>query len=145
VSTARSGMASGINNTFRQLGVATGIAGFGAIFQSRITDMLDGALASSATAAGPSGTDLARWAATGQTREVAAAVPAGARPRIVEMVPATFASGLNQVFVVGSVLAFTGALLALLLIRRRDFEDGATDLPEARIPDSAPGSPAGAR
>jgi predicted MFS family arabinose efflux permease len=29
----RSGLASGINNTFRQLGIAIGIAGLGAIFQ----------------------------------------------------------------------------------------------------------------
>jgi hypothetical protein len=28
-------MASGINNTFRQVGIATGIAGLGAILQSR--------------------------------------------------------------------------------------------------------------
>src|SRR5207237_3550025 len=33
---ARSGMASGINNTFRQVGVATGIAGLGAVFQHQI-------------------------------------------------------------------------------------------------------------
>jgi predicted MFS family arabinose efflux permease len=32
----RSGMASGINNTFRQVGIATGIAGLGAIFQHKI-------------------------------------------------------------------------------------------------------------
>ena len=32
----RAGMASGINNTFRQVGIATGIAALGAIFQSRI-------------------------------------------------------------------------------------------------------------
>jgi EmrB/QacA subfamily drug resistance transporter len=31
----RAGMASGINNTFRQLGIATGIAALGAIFQSK--------------------------------------------------------------------------------------------------------------
>jgi EmrB/QacA subfamily drug resistance transporter len=30
---SRSGMASGINNTFRQVGIATGIAGLGAVFQ----------------------------------------------------------------------------------------------------------------
>ena len=39
VSTVRqeqAGMASGINNTFRQLGIATGIAGLGAIFASRV-------------------------------------------------------------------------------------------------------------
>ena len=32
----RAGMASGINNTFRQLGIATGIAGLGAIFPSQV-------------------------------------------------------------------------------------------------------------
>ena len=32
----RAGMASGLNNTFRQLGIATGIAGLGAIFASQV-------------------------------------------------------------------------------------------------------------
>src|SRR4051794_6195743 len=34
----RAGMASGINNTFRQIGIATGIAGLGAILQSKAGD-----------------------------------------------------------------------------------------------------------
>ena len=33
---ARSGMASGINNTCRQVGIATGIAGLGAVFQHQV-------------------------------------------------------------------------------------------------------------
>jgi EmrB/QacA subfamily drug resistance transporter len=37
----RSGLASGINNTFRQLGIAIGIAGLGAIFEHRLSDALD--------------------------------------------------------------------------------------------------------
>ena len=32
----RAGMASGINNTFRQVGIATGIAALGAIFASKV-------------------------------------------------------------------------------------------------------------
>ena len=36
----RAGMASGINNTFRQVGIATGIAGLGAILQSRAGSQL---------------------------------------------------------------------------------------------------------
>ena len=35
----RAGMASGINNTFRQVGIATGIAALGAIFQSQIASI----------------------------------------------------------------------------------------------------------
>ena len=34
----RSGMASGINSTFRQVGIATGIAAWGAIFQHVVAD-----------------------------------------------------------------------------------------------------------
>ena len=34
----KSGAASGINSTFRQVGTATGIAGLGAIFQARVSD-----------------------------------------------------------------------------------------------------------
>src|SRR5690348_18446090 len=48
---ARSGMASGINNTCRQVGIATGIAGLGAIFQhqvqSKATELLAGTPAGS--------------------------------------------------------------------------------------------------
>lgn len=36
----RSGLASGINNTFRQLGIAIGIAGLGAIFQHQASEAL---------------------------------------------------------------------------------------------------------
>lgn len=36
LSVERSGLASGVNNTFRQLGIAVGIAGFGAIFDHHI-------------------------------------------------------------------------------------------------------------
>jgi EmrB/QacA subfamily drug resistance transporter len=37
----RSGLASGINNTFRQLGIAIGIAGLGAIFAHHVSGALD--------------------------------------------------------------------------------------------------------
>ena len=36
----RSGLASGINNTFRQLGIAIGIAGLGAIFEHQASGAL---------------------------------------------------------------------------------------------------------
>jgi len=42
LSVDRSGLASGINNTFRQLGIAVGIAVFGAIYQHEIAVQVDG-------------------------------------------------------------------------------------------------------
>src|SRR5919106_570455 len=40
VSPPRAGMASGINTTFRQVGIATGVAALGAVFQTRIDSKL---------------------------------------------------------------------------------------------------------
>lgn len=44
----KSGMASGANNTFRQVGIATGIAVLGSIFQSQIVSHTSGVLSKSA-------------------------------------------------------------------------------------------------
>ncbi len=46
VPAARAGMASGINSTFRQVGIATGVAGLGAVFSSRIASEVSSSLAS---------------------------------------------------------------------------------------------------
>jgi EmrB/QacA subfamily drug resistance transporter len=82
----RAGMASGINNTFRQLGIATGIAALGAIFQSKV---------------GASGF--------------------GAPGHLSGAAGAAFVSGLNSILKVGAVVAAVGAVLALLLVRGKDF------------------------
>jgi EmrB/QacA subfamily drug resistance transporter len=91
----RAGMASGVNNTFRQVGIATGIAGLGAIFQDTISSKLHGVGSAKAVASGAiqQGGDVAR---------------------------AAFIDGLNEILLVGAILAFVGAVLAVLLIRGRD-------------------------
>jgi len=138
VAAARSGMASGINNTFRQLGTATGIAGFGAIFTAQVESKW-GELTAATPAAGEGGRAMVSHVSTGASDSAMAAAPADAGPSIATALPEAFVSGLNQIFVVGSVLAFAGAALALVLIRKRDFVDGATPA-EARTADSVPGS-----
>jgi EmrB/QacA subfamily drug resistance transporter len=92
----RAGMASGVNNTFRQVGIAAGIAGLGAIFQDTIQSHLHGAGSASAVASGAikQGGDVAR---------------------------AAFIAGMNEILLVGAIVSFGGAVLALLLIRSRDF------------------------
>src|SRR5579884_15427 len=67
----RAGMASGINNTFRQVGIATGIAALGALFQSRIASDL------AASGRVPAGRvpELAQAVAAGATRQALQAVP----------------------------------------------------------------------
>jgi EmrB/QacA subfamily drug resistance transporter len=92
----RSGAASGINSTFRQVGIATGIAALGALFQARVTDDL--------------GPRLGRSVSSG-------VLPPGAH----DAARHAFIDGLNEILIVAAVVAFAGGVLAFALVRGRDF------------------------
>jgi EmrB/QacA subfamily drug resistance transporter len=115
----RSGMASGINTTFRQVGIATGIAAFGAVFQTAIADRLATGLAGTPEAARVG--QLAKAVAGGAAQSVVAAVPARARPHAAEIVHGAFAAALDEILLIAGIVAFGGAVLALALVRSRDF------------------------
>ncbi|HEX4540008.1 MAG TPA: MFS transporter [Acidimicrobiales bacterium] len=119
VEPARSGMASGINNTFRQVGFATGIAYLGALFQSSVQSKLGGLLAGTPAAAHTS--QIAQGVAAGGSRQVLAAVPPQFRGTVSHAANQAFISSLNELFIVASVTAFVGAVLAAVLVRQRDF------------------------
>jgi predicted MFS family arabinose efflux permease len=112
----RAGMASGINNTFRQVGIATGIAALGAIFQHQVSTKVEGALRGV-----PRAHEIAVQVAGGGTAQAVQAVPPDTRERLGEASRAAFVSGLNDILVVGAVVAALGAVLAFALVRRRDF------------------------
>src|SRR6185369_12189361 len=65
----KSGMGSGINTTFRQVGIATGVAALGAVFQSRVDSKLAELLPHA-----PSG--LGEVVASGGSRAAGAVAPA---------------------------------------------------------------------
>jgi MFS family permease len=113
----RAGMASGTNNTFRQIGIATGIAALGAIFQSRIR--------SSLSTAGhvPAGhlNQFAQAVSSGATSQALKGVPAQARAQAATVADSAFISGLNGILFVAAFVLFAGAILAFFLIRRQDF------------------------
>ena len=74
----RSGMASGANNTFRQVGIATGIAVLGAVFQSQIVAHTSAALGKTAYGAEvlhQGGTQLHAAMADGEVQQVASSIP----------------------------------------------------------------------
>ena len=116
----RTGAASGINGTFRQVGTATGIAGLGALFQAKVTDELGAALARLPL---PPGAEDRLFEAvnSGAVESAARAVPPAARDTLVVAAQRAFIDGLNEILIVGAVVAFVGGILALALVRRRDF------------------------
>ncbi len=104
VEPARTGMASGISNTFRLAGVAVGVAALGALLQNRVENSLS-------TTAGDNAHSLGAAVSSAGTRAVAG------QPDLVEPAKTAFVSGLNDVLLAGSFLLVVGALAAAALLR----------------------------
>jgi EmrB/QacA subfamily drug resistance transporter len=114
VSRARAGMASGISNTFRLGGVATGVAALGALLESRIASELAKRL--------PHETPrLASLVAAGGVRAAAAVSPRADRAHIVAAARAAFLAGFDEILLAGAIIAAVGGISALALIRGQDF------------------------
>jgi hypothetical protein len=109
VEPARAGMAAGLVNTLRQVGTATGVAVFGAIYASRVTTATLHALA---RLPAPPGAvhRLAAAVASGAGARVAAAVPPAARAAVTHAARAGTASGLNDVLMAAAAFAALGAI-----------------------------------
>ena len=109
----RSGMASGANNTFRQVGIATGIAVLGAVFQSQILAHTTSALNKSAF--GPEilrhgGAQLQGAMAAGGVRAALPSIPtAAARQALLDAYQVGFSATLNHLMDIGAVVALVGA------------------------------------
>jgi EmrB/QacA subfamily drug resistance transporter len=136
----QSGMAAGINDTFRQVGVAVGIAVWGAIFVGRGADKVGELTAGTPAASGERPRALVEAASSGNLDQALAAVPPGARQSVSNAAREGFLTGLNDVLTLGALLSFAGAALALWLVREREIErepaepgrrPGAGALPEA--------------
>jgi len=115
----RSGMASGINTTFRQVGIATGTAALGALFQARVEARLSGV-------------------PEAQTRQVAEAVSAGQLAGAPSARQA-FVGGLDEILLVAAIVAFVCAGVGLALTRGSDFvtEPGSSEPSPSQAPSTS--------
>jgi EmrB/QacA subfamily drug resistance transporter len=133
----RSGMASGINSTFRQVGIATGIAGLGAIFQHDVTRTTSSALRATGhareilTAAhGQLGTLLE----SGEVSKIARSLSPAARVALDHSYRVGFTGAFTTIAAIAAAIALTGAALAFVLVRGRDFVSTG-HAPEAPAPE----------
>jgi EmrB/QacA subfamily drug resistance transporter len=121
----RSGMASGANNTFRQVGIATGIAVLGAVFQSQIVQHTTAALSTSAAGRAVlhrGGAQLNAALPAGEVRQVASSISVpSARQALLDAYRIGFSSTLNHLMIIGAIVAFVGVVSAITLVRQRDF------------------------
>jgi EmrB/QacA subfamily drug resistance transporter len=118
----QSGMASGINDTFRQVGIAIGIAAWGAIFLGRGASKVSDLAAGTPAATGARPRELVEAVSSGQIHEAVASAPPGARAGIADAARQGFLTGFNEIVMLGGILAVVGAIVSLWLIRENDIE-----------------------
>jgi EmrB/QacA subfamily drug resistance transporter len=104
----QSGMASGLNSTFRILGVAIGVAALGAIMESEVSSSLTASL-------GNVSPGLVDVVSTGNV--------AGLGDQVSQASAVAFVDGLNTILLISAIVAFSGAILAALLVRERKVEE----------------------
>ncbi|MEV1027039.1 MFS transporter [Streptomyces sp. NPDC050264] len=123
VEPSKAGMASGINETFQQVGVAIGIAGFGAAFQSRVTDLF--AQSEAGRQLGPSAHEFGEAVAAGGGAEAVGRAPSELAPALEAAARTAFVDGLTDVMWVCAAVAVVGSLVGFLFIRTRDLHESA--------------------
>ena len=130
----RAGMASGINATFRQVGLATSIAALGSIFTTSLRNQLTQALASTPLAS--STNQIINAVRQGQTSAVPSNTPPAVAAQVESAIRASFTGALNDLFLVTGILALVGGVLAALLIRSKDFtaRPGPAQAAQAQTP-----------
>ena len=128
VSKDRSGMAAGINDTFRQVGVAVGTAALGAVFLARGADKISTLTAGTPTATGDHPRQLLEAASDGRLHSAVAGLPHGAQALVAGATRQGFLSGMNLILVIGSLVAFAAAALALWLVRENQIERDEPEL-----------------
>ncbi len=115
----KSGMGSGINSTFRQVGIATGVAALGAVFQSdvnsKIGEMLPQALKGKST-------ELGEIVASSGSRGIAMLhLPPAVASKAAHAADVAFVSGFNAIILIGAILSFVGAIAGFALVRSSSF------------------------
>lgn len=111
----RAGMATGAVNTARQVGVAVGVAGLGAIFEARVRSGVIDAL--SAQAGPAAARELGAAIAAGGTKQALAAVPPALRPALSDVALTALTNGLTWVLLVSAGCTLLAAVAALVLVR----------------------------
>ncbi len=121
---SRSGMASGINSTFRQVGIATGIAGLGAVFQHSVSSGTRSTLGASGHArevnAAAHG-HLATLLESGEVHQFARSLSPALRTALDHSYRVGFTGAFTTILIIAAGIALVGALLAFALVRARDF------------------------
>lgn len=113
-------MAAGINDTFRQVGIAVGIAAWGAIFlgagASKTQELAGNAVR------GDEARGLVEATSSGTLPQAVSHLPQQVQGKVQAAAEQGFLHGLNEILLLGALLSFAGAIAALWMVREGDIE-----------------------
>lgn len=115
---SQAGMATGTANTFRQIGLAAGVAALGSIFTAQVTHAMSGSLQSLALPA-TAREQLTDAVGSGAGVQVASHVPAALSATVAQAARAATASGVNTIFLLSAIAAAAVTLLAFAIMRKQ--------------------------
>ena len=133
----KAGMASGINTTFRQVGIATGIALLGTLFSSHVKTYVSHHVAGVPGLSGH-GSQLAVAIQSGDIKSALSQLPAAARQQAGQLTKSAFTTGLDEIMLVAAIVALAAAVISVLTIRSKDFAQQHTvdtRVVPARVPE----------
>ncbi|WP_343234912.1 MFS transporter [Streptomyces sp. S4.7] len=120
VQPAHAGMASGINSTFRQIGIATGIALLGTLFSSKIKSYVTDHIGA-IPGVGDFGPQISTAVQSGTVTEALGSLPPEVRAPVKDLATAAFTSGLNEILLVAALIALVAGVVSLATIHTKDF------------------------
>jgi EmrB/QacA subfamily drug resistance transporter len=127
----RAGMASGINSTFRQVGIATGIALLGTLFSNRVRDDVISQVSASPHLSGHA-QQIAGAVQAGDIQGAITQAPPSSRGMVTEILTSAFTDGLDRILLVAAIIAFAAAVISFATIRSKDFaHQGHDEAPPA--------------
>ncbi|HEY7018889.1 MAG TPA: MFS transporter [Gaiellaceae bacterium] len=121
----KTGVGSGVNNTALQVGLAAGIAALGAIFQSRVADVLDSHLAQAVPQLGARRHEVVDSVTSGNAASALHSLPPALREPVATSVHTAFVAGFDRIAWIAAAIGLVGALASLVLVRQRDLEPHA--------------------
>ena len=125
-------MTSGMGETFQQVGVAVGIAAFGALFHHRVFDTFTASEA--AAQLGAQTAEFGHAVVAGAGEELSKTLAPALATQVAEAARFAFVDGFTSVMGVCAAVCAVGALIAFVLIRRSDLHESA--LSDAAEPDA---------
>jgi EmrB/QacA subfamily drug resistance transporter len=138
VSPDRIGVGSGVSNTSRQIGIAGGIAGLGAIFQHRVHDSFISRLHETAPNLDARSHQLADQIGSSGIGGAMHQAPPQAAAAIELALRGAFVDGLGVILWVAAAVAAIGFLASVALVRSSDFVAAAPEDGEGRNARTSP-------